>query len=67
MEIGTGAEKERTMATTNALAKTTDMATVTEMKRGQGNGNGKWNIDRDGKGNSHKDGIFYGDCGGDST
>jgi hypothetical protein len=36
MEIGTGAEEERTMATTNALAKARDMATVTEMKKGQG-------------------------------
>jgi hypothetical protein len=30
------AEEERTMATTIALEKATDMATVTEMKREQG-------------------------------
>ncbi len=36
MVIGTGAEEERAMATTIASAKATDMATVTEMKRGQG-------------------------------
>jgi hypothetical protein len=36
MAIGMGAEEERAMATTIALAKATDMATVTEMKRGQG-------------------------------
>ena len=36
MAIGTRAEEERAMATTIALAKATDMATVTEMKRGQG-------------------------------
>jgi hypothetical protein len=35
MAIGTGAEEERAMATTIASAKATDMATVTEMKRGQ--------------------------------
>jgi hypothetical protein len=31
-----GVEEEREMATTIASAKATDMATVTEMKRGQG-------------------------------
>jgi hypothetical protein len=31
-----GAEEEKIMATTIALAKASDMATVTEMKRGQG-------------------------------
>ncbi len=31
-----GAEEERAMATTVALTKVTDMATVTEMKRGRG-------------------------------
>jgi hypothetical protein len=31
-----GAEEERAMARTVALAKATDMATVTEMKKGQG-------------------------------
>ena len=36
MEIGMGAEEEKIMATTIALAKAMDMATVTEMKRGQG-------------------------------
>ncbi len=36
MVIGMGAEEERAMATTIALAKATDVATVTEMKRGQG-------------------------------
>jgi hypothetical protein len=36
MAIGMGAEEERAMATTIASAKATDMATVTEMKRGQG-------------------------------
>ena len=44
MEIGTGAEEERTMATTIALAKARDMATVTEMKRGQGQW--LWEIER---------------------
>ncbi len=34
MAIGTGAEEERAMATTIASAKATNMATVTEMKRG---------------------------------
>jgi hypothetical protein len=34
--IGTGVEEERAMATTIVLAKATDMAIVTEMKRGQG-------------------------------
>jgi hypothetical protein len=34
MVIGMGAEEERAMGTTIALAKATDMATVTEMKRG---------------------------------
>jgi hypothetical protein len=32
--MSTGAEEERAMATTIALAKATDMATVTKMKRG---------------------------------
>jgi hypothetical protein len=36
MAIGTGAEEERAMATTIAFAKAMDMATVTEMKIGQG-------------------------------
>jgi hypothetical protein len=36
MAIGMGAEEEGATATTIALAKATDMATVTEMKRGQG-------------------------------
>jgi hypothetical protein len=40
MAIGMGAEEERAMATTFASAKVTDMATVTEMKRGQG----QWQI-----------------------
>jgi hypothetical protein len=31
-----GAKEERAMATTIASEKATDMATVTEMKRGQG-------------------------------
>ncbi len=44
MEIGTGAEEERTMATTIALAKARDMATVTEMKRGQGQR--QWEMER---------------------
>ncbi len=43
MEISTGAEEERTMATTIALANTRDMATVTEMKRGQGQG--QWEME----------------------
>ena len=34
--IGTVVEEERAMATTIVSAKATDMATVTEMKRGQG-------------------------------
>jgi hypothetical protein len=34
MAIGMGAEEEREMATLIASAKATDMATVTEMKRG---------------------------------
>ncbi len=34
--IGMGAEEERAMATTIAFAKATDMALVTEIKRGQG-------------------------------
>jgi hypothetical protein len=34
MATSTGTEEERAMATTIALAKATDMATVTEMKRG---------------------------------
>jgi hypothetical protein len=34
MAIGTGAEEEKATAATIALAKATDMATVTEMKRG---------------------------------
>jgi hypothetical protein len=34
MAIGTGAEEERTMATTIVSAKAMDMATVTEIKRG---------------------------------
>ncbi len=36
MVIGTGAEEERAMTTTIASAKATDIATVTEMKREQG-------------------------------
>jgi hypothetical protein len=36
MAIGTGVEEERAMAIMIALAKATDMATMTEMKRGQG-------------------------------
>jgi hypothetical protein len=36
MVIGMGAEEERAMTTTIASAKATDMATVTEMKREQG-------------------------------
>ncbi len=32
MAIGTGVKEERAMATTIASAKTTDMATVTEME-----------------------------------
>ncbi len=36
MAIGTGAKEERAMATTIASAKANDMATVTEMKREQG-------------------------------
>ena len=55
------------MATTIALAKATDMATVTEMKRGQGQWQRETNVDSDGNGNSHKDGILDGDCEGDST
>jgi hypothetical protein len=35
MAIGMEAEEEKAMATTIASAKATDMATVTEMKRGQ--------------------------------
>ncbi len=38
------AEEERTMATTIALAKARDMATVTEMKRGQGQR--QWEMER---------------------
>jgi hypothetical protein len=34
--IGTGAEEERAMTTTIVSAKETDMASVTEMKREQG-------------------------------
>jgi hypothetical protein len=55
------------MATTIASAKATDMATVTEMKRGQGQWQRETNVDSDGDGNSHKDGILDGDCEGDST
>jgi hypothetical protein len=36
MAIGMGVEEERAMATTIALAKAKDMATVTEMKIEQG-------------------------------
>jgi hypothetical protein len=36
MAIGMGVDEERAMATTIALAKATDMATVTELKRGRG-------------------------------
>jgi hypothetical protein len=36
MAIGTGAEEERATATTIVSTEATDMATVTEMKRGQG-------------------------------
>jgi hypothetical protein len=36
MAIVTGAEEESAMTTTIASAKATDMATVTEMKREQG-------------------------------
>jgi hypothetical protein len=36
MAIGMGAEEKRAMTTTIASAKATDMATVTEMKREQG-------------------------------
>ncbi len=34
MAVGMGAEEERAMATTIVLAKATDVATVTEIKRG---------------------------------
>jgi hypothetical protein len=36
MAIGMGAEEERAMATTIESSKAMGMATVTEMKRGQG-------------------------------
>ncbi len=36
MAIGMGVEEERAMITTIILAKATGMATVTEMKRDQG-------------------------------
>jgi hypothetical protein len=36
MAISMGAEEERAMATTIALEKATDMAKMTEMKRGRG-------------------------------
>jgi hypothetical protein len=44
MEIGRGAEEERTIATTIALTKARDMTTVTEMKRGQGQR--QWEMER---------------------